>query len=150
MGKTLIIKGADFAKVRISLEIPLTAEKIQTGKLINPDLQVGDTVDYLESRFTAKYSVYSVPVAYTDAIYKFVGDTNYGPGTSTDYCIFALVLGSDGVIVGVVYANKNDGVTTTADTYEIDISKYSDPASILFCNDHDVAVAVEEVASWDQ
>lgn len=141
MGKTLIIKGADFSRVNITNIAP-TPEKIQEGKLINPDLQVGDTVDYLESKFTVDYSVYSIPVKYTDATYKLVGDTSYGPGTSTDYCIFALVLDSDGVIVDVIYANKNDGEITEDDTYEIDVSKYSNPASILFCNNHDVVVTI--------
>lgn len=147
MGKTLIIKGADFSKYRVDdtinkpeRDIVLTNTVVESNKLLNTSLQVGDTLAYQPNN-VATYTVWGVSVEYTDATYRLVTNTQFGTGGNTvndNYCVFAVVLDNEDIVLDVILANSKDSTAITNDTYEIDMSKYDSPAKLYFNNNKTV------------
>lgn len=161
MGKVLIIKDADFSETGFSIcgidvpdtpdvpdvpieDIVLTKSVVEENKLLNVTLKVGDTLSYQPNAVNT-YTVWGVPVEYATDTYQLVTTTRFGPATSAannDYCVFAVVLDDSDVVLDVILAHGNNSTAITDDTYEIDMSKYDNPAKLYFNNNKDVTVTV--------
>ncbi len=153
MGKILIIKDTNFSESGFTIEeagkpnteVALIPSVEVSGRFIKPSLQVGDEIEYFENQFITSYLVWSVPVEYKEATYRLVSTTQYGPGDNTvnnNHCVFAAVLDSNNIVVGVIVANSNDASLVENDTYLIDMSKYENAARLQFSNNQAVTVTV--------
>lgn len=158
MAKGLIIKGADFSNINVHLSegVPerdtiITEKTVEkSGSIFEPKTVAVDT--YLSNSSyisVGYYNISSVDITYTGAYYSLVTNTNFGagrPGYYDGYNIFAIVVGSEDKVLGVIPAHQKDGSSISNDTFYIDVSQYDNPAQIWFAHNSNIAVTVTALA----
>lgn len=158
MAKGLIIKGADFSNINVHLSegVPerdtiITEKTVEkTGYIFEPNKVAVDTSLSNSSYISiGYYNISSVDIIYPGAYYSLVTNTNFGAGRAgkyDGYNIFAIVVGSEDKVLGVIPAHQKDGSNISNDTFYIDVSQYDNPAQIWFAHNSDRDVTVTALA----